>query len=361
MKSAVNIRTGILDINYEGSKVNKVCANIVRINSMSLQLYIIAAAARRARAALQLQLQLLPPLASASGGERAVGTLSSKSMEHGGPVCLVAQDGEELRLHPDGVALLQSLGSVHVAVVAVAGLYRTGKSFILNQLAAAPAADRGGGSDAPSSAGQELAAERTAPAAAGSAAAAPITVTEQPADGAGGGLGGLGVDHVEDFQRSARGGGDAAAAGGRGFTVGHDTESCTRGIWVWAVPPHVWPAAGSDGGGGDGRRLLLLDSEGLASVDQDERHDAKIFSLAIRERRPPPQRRPAPASPRPPSLAASLKCCAPRRAQCSPASSCTTRWGRSTRARRPPQPSFLPPPSPPLLSPRRRRRLSGGG
>ena len=80
------------------------------------------------------------------------------------PVCIVAQDGDKLCVNPDGMALLQSLESVPVAVIAVAGLYRTGKSFFMNQLAGAKPRKK------------------------------------QPASG---------------------------------FRVGHDTESCTRGVWVW--------------------------------------------------------------------------------------------------------------------------------
>ena len=123
------------------------------------------------------------------------------------PVCIVAQDGDKLCVNPDGMALLQSLESVPVAVIAVAGLYRTGKSFFMNQLAGAKPRKK------------------------------------QPASG---------------------------------FRVGHDTESCTRGVWVWLAPVDAWthpsyPTA----------RLLLMDTEGLASIDQDETWDAKIFSLGI--------------------------------------------------------------------------------
>eukprot|EP01052_Picozoa_sp_SAG31_P027232 SAG31_NODE_2532_length_5555_cov_2.362170_1_plen_234_part_00 len=54
--------------------------------------------------------------------------------EEEGPVCLVVQNGPELQLHPDGERLLRSLGRTPIAVIAVAGLYRTGKSFLLNQV-----------------------------------------------------------------------------------------------------------------------------------------------------------------------------------------------------------------------------------
>ncbi|CAK9113682.1 Guanylate-binding protein 1 (GTP-binding protein 2) (GBP-2) (Guanine nucleotide-binding protein 2) (Interferon-induced guanylate-binding protein 2) (p67) [Durusdinium trenchii] len=56
-----------------------------------------------------------------------------------------------------------------------------------------------------------------------------------------------------------------AALGSSGkFDVGNTTASCTRGIWVFAVEDWV-----------------ILDSEGLASVDQDETYDAKVFTLGL--------------------------------------------------------------------------------
>ena len=50
------------------------------------------------------------------------------------PVCLLRRDGGSLRIDPAGKALLEELGEAPVAVVSVAGLGRTGKSFLLNQL-----------------------------------------------------------------------------------------------------------------------------------------------------------------------------------------------------------------------------------
>jgi hypothetical protein len=114
------------------------------------------------------------------------------------PVCLISQQGDQLRVHEDGLALLDSLGSSPLATLAVAGNYRTGKSFFLNQLVGAK------------------------------------------------------------------------------NTVGSTTESCTRGIWVWVAPPEVWSSASEPNA-----RLLVLDTEGLASIDQDETYDAKVFSLGI--------------------------------------------------------------------------------
>ena len=50
------------------------------------------------------------------------------------------------------------------------------------------------------------------------------------------------------------------------FNVGTTTDACTRGIWLFDTGKTV-----------NGGRLILLDSEGLASLDQDETYDAKIF------------------------------------------------------------------------------------
>ena len=110
-------------------------------------------------------------------------------------------DGESLlRVDDAGVALLEALGGERVSVVAVAGMYRTGKSFFLNRLAGAAGARSGG------------------------------------------------------------------------FGVGETTEPCTRGVWLWRSPG--LRAA-------DGSTLLLMDTEGLASADQDDSYDAKIFALAL--------------------------------------------------------------------------------
>eukprot|EP01051_Picozoa_sp_SAG22_P017815 SAG22_NODE_2839_length_2165_cov_1.673282_2_plen_364_part_01 len=116
------------------------------------------------------------------------------------PTLLVSQDGSNLKVHDEGTQLLAELGTAPVATVAVAGMYRTGKSFLLNQL----------------------------------------------------------------------------LSGNGHFTVGNTTSSCTRGIWICVVPEDVWRCPSRPG-----TRLVVLDTEGLASIDQDETYDAKIFSLGI--------------------------------------------------------------------------------
>ena len=68
--------------------------------------------------------------------------------------------------------------------------------------------------------------------------------------------------------------GNATSSAGS-FAVGSTSESCTRGIDVCIPDPAV---AGVPASGGT---LVLLDTEGLAALDQDETYDAQIFSLAL--------------------------------------------------------------------------------
>ena len=59
-----------------------------------------------------------------------------------------------------------------------------------------------------------------------------------------------------------------------GFKVGSTSESCTRGIDLCLPEPSaVAPACGGT--------LVLLDTEGLASMDQDETYDAQVFALGL--------------------------------------------------------------------------------
>ncbi len=129
------------------------------------------------------------------------------------PTPLITLKDNKLVVHPTAA---QNLAAIHtpLAVVAVAGVYRTGKSYILNQLAAAS---------------------------------------------------------------SAR-----SAATQHGFETSPSVQACTKGIWMWGAPRSLPPAADARSLNPDEpRHLLLLDTEGLQSIEQTEGHDAKIFCLAI--------------------------------------------------------------------------------
>jgi hypothetical protein len=132
----------------------------------------------------------------------------------GGPAALIQQDSTsgKLIVCQEGLDVLcppptndEKKKRTPICVVAVAGLYRTGKSFLLNSL-------------------------------------------------------------VKNLSIST-----STSTNTTHFTVGKTTEACTRGIWIW--DPQITIC-------GDAR-LLFIDSEGLASLDQDEQHDAQIFCLAL--------------------------------------------------------------------------------
>jgi hypothetical protein len=117
------------------------------------------------------------------------------------PVPFIQLDSKtgQLRVTDEARASLSKVRGT-VAVCAVAGVYRTGKSYILNQLA-----------------GQQS-----------------------------------------------------------GFGVGSSVQACTKGIWMWGAPLQLEATTP-----GAPKYLLLLDTEGLASISQTEGHDAKIFCLAL--------------------------------------------------------------------------------
>jgi len=61
----------------------------------------------------------------------------------------------------------------------------------------------------------------------------------------------------------------------KGFGVGSTVNACTKGLWVWGTPikghsPDNEPI-----------NILVIDSEGIGALDEDQGHDTRIFSLAI--------------------------------------------------------------------------------
>ncbi len=59
-----------------------------------------------------------------------------------------------------------------------------------------------------------------------------------------------------------------------GFAVGNTTNACTKGIWIYS---------GILKGSYKGQEMsvLVADTEGLSSVEADENHDVRLFTLAL--------------------------------------------------------------------------------
>lgn len=117
------------------------------------------------------------------------------------PISLLSynQVSRGFSVNPEAIEFLKSLGSP-VAVISVAGLYRTGKSYLLNRVL---------------------------------------------------------------LNRKS------------GFGVGPTINPCTKGIWLWGRPINGSLSDGSP------CSVVVVDTEGLGALDQDNDYDSKIFSLSL--------------------------------------------------------------------------------
>ena len=59
-----------------------------------------------------------------------------------------------------------------------------------------------------------------------------------------------------------------------GFGVGSTINACTKGIWIWNKPMKVKSHDGEE------FNVLIMDSEGIGAMDEDQNHDTRIFLLA---------------------------------------------------------------------------------
>ena len=62
---------------------------------------------------------------------------------------------------------------------------------------------------------------------------------------------------------------------GKGFGVGPTINPCTKGLWIWAAPISGYTESGEQ------VSVLVVDSEGMGGLDEDNYHDMRIFTLAI--------------------------------------------------------------------------------
>jgi len=60
-----------------------------------------------------------------------------------------------------------------------------------------------------------------------------------------------------------------------GFGVGPTINPCTKGIWIWGTPLKGFTSTGEP------CSVLIVDSEGIGGLDEDNNHDMRIFCLAL--------------------------------------------------------------------------------
>ena len=60
-----------------------------------------------------------------------------------------------------------------------------------------------------------------------------------------------------------------------GFGVGPTINPCTKGLWMWATPLSGYTANGQK------INVIVVDTEGIGGLDEDQNHDMRIFSLAL--------------------------------------------------------------------------------
>jgi hypothetical protein len=62
---------------------------------------------------------------------------------------------------------------------------------------------------------------------------------------------------------------------GEGFGVGPTINPSTKGLWMWAQPLIGYTDTGEK------INVIVVDTEGMGGLDEDNNHDMRIFSLAL--------------------------------------------------------------------------------
>jgi len=60
-----------------------------------------------------------------------------------------------------------------------------------------------------------------------------------------------------------------------GFGVGSTVNACTKGIWLWGRPVQGQTVDGNP------CNVVIVDSEGIGALDEDDNHDNRIFAMAV--------------------------------------------------------------------------------
>ena len=118
------------------------------------------------------------------------------------PLILYNQETQKFEIQPEAKQLA-SLFKKPIAVVSVVGMYRTGKSYLLNR----------------------------------------VLLNKK--------------------------------AGEKGFGVGPTINPCTKGLWMWGTPVKATTKSGEE------IDTIIMDTEGIGGMDEDQNHDMRIFTLAL--------------------------------------------------------------------------------
>jgi len=59
------------------------------------------------------------------------------------------------------------------------------------------------------------------------------------------------------------------------FGVGHTTNACTKGLWIWNKVVKAKTQDGKD------LNVVFIDTEGLGDTEKDQNNDVRIFMLAV--------------------------------------------------------------------------------
>ena len=57
--------------------------------------------------------------------------------------------------------------------------------------------------------------------------------------------------------------------------MGPSINPCTKGLWIWDTPIVGYTDSGEQ------LNVLVVDSEGIGGLDEDNNHDMRIFTLAV--------------------------------------------------------------------------------
>jgi Guanylate-binding protein, N-terminal domain len=139
--------------------------------------------------------------------------LNPEFKEEAIPLVVYSQVTRKFELNPEAQTLVRKIQGP-IGVLAVAGMYRTGKSYMLNRVF--------------------------------------LNLNNNKSKA-----------EMEQMEHEI------------GFNVGPTINPCTKGLWMWGKPLLGYTEEGEK------VNVIVIDTEGLGGLDEDNDHDMRIFSLAL--------------------------------------------------------------------------------